>query len=130
MPNTLEDVKSALRITHASDDALLTRLIDSATREFLAFKNGGDLPEDVRAAAYLAAYDAAIAAGATEEAAVTAGNAASDAAVVPSVSIPEDAFNGIVLMVSADYEADPKDRKALRDAAESLWLPYRLGMGV
>jgi hypothetical protein len=98
----LADVKAALRVIHAEDDAELTRLLDSATREYLAFIDSGALPEEVEAA------------GGTPG----------------EVFIPEDAFNGIVLMVRADYESDPLDRKKLREAAESLWFPYRKGLGV
>ena len=55
---TLADLKSFLRLTHDEDDALLTRLIGSATREALAWMDDDrlldvppavetDLPEDV-----------------------------------------------------------------------------------
>jgi hypothetical protein len=41
----LADVKAALRVVHNFDDALLTRLIDAAVRECLAFLNSEVLPE-------------------------------------------------------------------------------------
>lgn len=94
----IDDVKAALRITHSDDDTLLTRLINSALREYQAYINATILPVD------------------------------DDAAV--ATYIPEDAFNGVVLMVSADYENDPEKRPALRAAAEGLWTPYREEFGV
>jgi len=36
-----------------------------------------------------------------------------------------DLDQGVVLMVSAGYEADPTEREKYRMAAESLWTPYR-----
>lgn len=44
--------------------------------------------------------------------------------------VPEEVFNGIVLMVGADYEGDPMRRTEARRAAEQLWMPYRNGLGV
>lgn len=100
----LTDVKESLRITHDADDKLLLRLISSATREYFAFVNPAELPGD-------------------------------PAVVVPNppdgtAFVPEDAFNGIVLIVQADYDGDPEKRATYRKAAESLWMPYRLGMGL
>ena len=46
-----------------------------------------------------------------------------------NVEMNQDAFNGIVLMVRADYEVEPDKRPALRSAAETLWMPYRTGLG-
>lgn len=42
---TLADLKSFLRLTHDDDDALLTRLIGSATREALAWMDDDRLPD-------------------------------------------------------------------------------------
>ena len=100
--SALSDVKDALRITHTSDDTLLLRLIGSATREYIAFTNPTALPPDP----------------------------AVDPAAQPDIFVPEDAFNGVVLMVQADYDADPLKRQLLRNAAEALWVPYRTSMGV
>lgn len=42
-----------------------------------------------------------------------------------SVEVPDDAVNGIILMVRADYDADPIKRDQYRKAAETLWHPYK-----
>lgn len=100
----LTDVKEALRITHDSDDNLLLRLISSATREYFAFVNPAELPGDP---------------------AIVVEDPPDDTGFVP-----EDAFNGVVLIVQADYDGDPEKRMTYRKAAESLWMPYRTNMGV
>lgn len=41
-----------------------------------------------------------------------------------------DLWQGVMLMIHADYDGDPKDRNRYRRAAESLWMPYRTGLGV
>ena len=41
------------------------------------------------------------------------------------VDIPEDVFQAVVLMVSADYDASPEKRTSYRAAAEQLLWPYR-----
>ena len=41
------------------------------------------------------------------------------------VEIPEDVFQAVVLMVSADYDASPDKRTSYRAAAEQLLWPYR-----
>lgn len=94
----LAEVKSALRITHADDDNLLGRLLQSATRECLRFLNSDELPVDQSSS--------------------------------NEIDIMPDVFQGIVLMVQADYEGDPTKRDTYRMAAESLWMPYRVEVGV
>ena len=42
---TLSDCKAFLRLTHDEDDALLTRLLGSATREALAWMDDDRLPD-------------------------------------------------------------------------------------
>ena len=42
---TLSDCKAFLRVTHDEDDALLTRLLGSATREALAWMDDDRLPD-------------------------------------------------------------------------------------
>ena len=44
--------------------------------------------------------------------------------------LPANAFNGVILMIQADYDGDPEKRNAYRDAAINLWQPYRAGLGV
>ena len=72
-------------------DALLTRLINSAVREFVSFT------------------------GIPAESVLTA---------------EEDAVNGIILAVQADYDGDPAKRGVYMAAAHALWMPYRVNMGV
>ena len=51
-----------------------------------------------------------------------------DAPIPPtgqSVEVSEDVLTGIILMVQADYDGDPERRERYRDAARSLWAPYR-----
>jgi hypothetical protein len=90
----IDDVKAAMRVIHSADDALLTRLINSASLEYIQFCN---IEVD------------------------------SDDTTAP---IGEDAFQGLVLMVQADYSADPEKRATYRKAAETLWTPYRIGWGI
>jgi hypothetical protein len=86
----LDDIKETLRVTHNEDDALLSRLIASATMEYTRFI-GAEITSDMG-----------------------------------SITVEEDAFNGIVLMIQADYDGDPLMRDKLRAAAESLWMPYAI----
>lgn len=45
--------------------------------------------------------------------------------------VGEDAFNGIVMVIKADYwNFEPTKRAEMRRAAETLWMPYRTGLGV
>lgn len=90
----LDDVKAHLRVTHALDDALITRLMDAALAEFIRFTG-------------------------------LSGTAAPTLATVP-----DDAFAGIVLMVQSGYDGDPERRGRYRAAAEVLWQPHRVDMGV
>ena len=46
------------------------------------------------------------------------------------VDVPEDVFNGIVIMVQQDFAGDPARRSQTRAAAETLWHPYRVDLGV
>lgn len=87
---TLQEVKDALRVSGNADDALLTRLLNSATAECLRFTG-------------LDALDS---------------------------NTEDDLWQGVVVMIHADYDADPKDRPEYRRAAEALWMPYRTGLGI
>ena len=87
----IDDVKLHLRISGTDSDALLTRLINSAVREFINFTG------------------------------ITA---------VSVVTTEEDAVNGIILAVQADYDGDPAKRGVYMAAAHALWMPYRINLGV
>ena len=87
----LDDVKLHLSITGTHSDALLTRLINSAVREFINFTG------------------------------ITAASV---------VTTEEDAVNGIILAVQADYDGDPAKRGVYMAAAHALWMPYRINLGV
>ncbi|HUG56623.1 MAG TPA: head-tail connector protein [Candidimonas sp.] len=87
---TLNEVKVALRVTGNADDALLTRLLNSATAECLRFTGLDALDRNTE----------------------------------------DDLWNGILVMIHADYDADMKERNEYRRAAETLWMPYRTGMGI
>lgn len=93
----LADVKKSLRVFHDLDDDLLSRLIESATRECLVYMDRDDLPSMVLGV-----------------------ESSEDIAY-----ITQDIFQGIVITVQADYEGKPEDRKKYKAAAESLWYPYR-----
>ena len=93
----LAEVKAALRVIHDQDDALLSRLIESASREALAFLDSGEWPLPETVSSYTA----------------------------QEITIPEDAFQAVVLLVSADYDAQPDKRDVYRKAAEGLLMPYR-----
>ena len=87
----IDDVKLHLRISGTDSDALLTRLINSAVREFINFTG---------------------------------------IAAVSVVTTEEDAVNGIILAVQADYDGDPAKRGVYMAAAHALWMPYRINLGV
>lgn len=97
MSINLDDVKKALRVTHDDDDDLLIRLIGSATREAYAYIDPTILPP------------------------VPIESSSEDS----EIDVPEDVFNGIVLLVRADYEGDPTKRLDYKAAAENLFIPYR-----
>jgi len=42
----------------------------------------------------------------------------------------ETVATGVILMVQADYDADPLDREKYRDAAKHLWGKHRLDFGL
>lgn len=99
----LADVKKALRVIHNADDDELSRLIESATRECLAFLDRDDLP----------VMDLTL-----------------EESSEPSVCITQDIFQGIVRIVQAEYEGKIEDRPKYRAAAEAMWYPYRRNLGV
>lgn len=94
-----DDVKASLRVTHAEDDAEITRLIGSAVREVLRVLDSSDYPVPA------------------------------PGAVVSAVTVPEEVVQAVVILVKADYDADPKDRAAYRRAAIDMVTTYR-SMGI
>lgn len=46
------------------------------------------------------------------------------------VYLADDLFNGVIIMIKADYEGDLTKRNESRKAAESLWYPYRESLGL
>jgi hypothetical protein len=46
------------------------------------------------------------------------------------VYLTDDLFNGVIIMIKADYEEDLTKRHEYRAAAESLWYPYRESVGL
>lgn len=106
---TLDEVKEALRITDTDSDSLLQRLLESAEQECMRFTNRSELPT-------LPLEYPSESSSEEEE--------SSNDPVAPDVA------NGIILMIQADYVANPMDRKKFRAAAEELWMPYRRLMGV
>lgn len=110
---TLAEVKAAIRSTQDADDTLLQRLLDAATQECLRFLGRTELP--TLPAEYPVDSDGELL---SEE--------------IPSSEDPvaPEVVNGIILLVQADYEGDPLQRGAYRTAAESMWQPYRIGLGV
>lgn len=91
----LDDVKKSLRVTHAEDDDEITRLVGSAVREVLRVLDSADYPVP------------------------SPGDAAAD------VTVPEEVVQAVVILVKADYDADPKDRAAYRKAAIDMVTTYR-----
>jgi hypothetical protein len=114
---TVDDVKDALRITHAYDDDDLTRRLRSAEQECLRYLGRTELPTLPHD--YPVDLD-----GDSSSETITEDVPSSEDPVAP------DVVEGIILMVQAGYEGDPANRDAYRKGAESLWTPYRIGWGV
>ena len=91
----IDDVKASLRVTHAEDDAEITRLIGSAVREVLRVLDSAEYPVPAP------------------------GDPAAD------VTVPEEVVQAVVILTKADYDADPKDRAAYRKAAIDMVTTYR-----
>lgn len=114
---TLQQVKDTLRQTQSVDDDLLTRLLASATQEALRFLGRSELPTLPFEYPYTINSDDEVSEISEE---------------VPSSEDPvaPDVANAIILLVQADYDGDPEKRPMLRSAAESLLMPYRVGLGI
>lgn len=106
---TLAEVKEALRVTDDDSDALLGRLLASATQECLRFTNRSELPT------LPLEYPA---------------ESSSEEIESSEDPVAADVVQGIMTMINADFYASPADRPKFRGAAESLWMPYRRLMGV
>lgn len=107
---TLEDIKRDLRVTHNSDDPLLSLLLAAAIDEALRFMNRTELP--------------------TLPVDYPSESSSED---VPSSEDPIAAsvYAGVFLLVRAKYDAADGDEIArLRHCAESVLMPYRRGLGV
>lgn len=48
-----------------------------------------------------------------------------DIEALPDFADYPDLEQGIILMIQADYDADPLERNNYRRAAETLWMPFR-----
>lgn len=100
---SIESVKRDLRIIHDDDDVLLQELIDAAERECLQFINADYLP----------------------------GLEPNSEEASSELAIEPDAARAIRLIVRGGYEETDVTRlSAYRSAAESLLMPYRIGLGV
>lgn len=107
---TLDQVKADLRVTHASDDALLQIHLAAAEDEALRFMGRTQLPTLPQD------HPSEIE---SEEI------PSSEDPVAPSV------YAAVFLLVKAKYEAgSPDEIKGLRDCALDLLQPYRIGLGV
>jgi hypothetical protein len=108
---TAEAVRRRLKIAHTHDDTLLGELIDAATQEACRFMNRTQLPTLPRDYPDSEQY--------SED--------------VPSSEDPvvADVVDGVMLLIRGSYEGGtPDEIEGLRRAAESKFMPYRVGMGV
>lgn len=111
----LAGIKEALRIIHASDDAMLQRHLDASEDEAMRFMNRLQLPTLPQDYPPLTDANGAPAPEVT----------ATDSNIAPSV------FSAVCLLVQAKYDAaTPVDVAGLRKCAETLLMPYRVQMGV
>lgn len=106
---TLQQVKSALRVTGNDSDDLIQRLLDSAIQECLRFTNRTELPT------LPLDYPS---------------ESSSEDIESSEDPVAADAANGVIVMIHGDFYANPTDRPKFRAAAEDLWQPYRRLMGV
>lgn len=104
----LATVKAYLRVSHTADDTLLQALLDGAEDEALRVMNRSELPGTT--------YD-------LPEDSSSETDVDTETAIAPSVVV------AVALLVSADYEAAPEDREALRAAALAKLQPYRAELG-
>jgi len=106
----LPRIKRDLRVTHDEDDALLQDHLDAAEGEAVRFLNRTQLP--------------------TLPLDYPSGSSSED---VPSSDDPiaPEVFAAVCLLVRAKYDAATSDEiQKLRTAAETLLMPFRVGLGV
>jgi hypothetical protein len=105
---TLEDIKRDLRLTHDQDDALLQILLDAAVDEACQFISRPALP------------------GTVADSEESSSEYSSEIGPVP-----HSLYAAVFLLVRAKYDAaTPDEIKRLRECAETLMMPYRIGLGV
>jgi len=98
----LEVVKQDLRVIHDADDDMLQRHLDASEREAIHFMNLTALPmQDVQS---------------------------SDP---DGAQVEPDVVTAVAILVRGKYEAaSASEIDALRRSAETLLMPYRVGLGV
>lgn len=98
----LEVVKQDLRVIHNADDEMLQRHLDASEREAIHFMNLTELPVP----------DA-------------------QSSDPQALEVEPDVVAAVTILVRSKYEAaSASDIDALRRSAESLLMPYRVGLGV
>lgn len=117
---TVADAKAFLRVMHDLDDALIQGLLDSAESEACRFMNRTDLPTLPLSYPNIE-YDSN---GDPTEVSSEI-SPSSEEQVVPDVRY------AVMRLVQADYEGSkPEERALYREAAETMLMPYRGGLGV
>lgn len=109
---TLLEAKQELRVTHDQDDVLIQSYLDAAEDEALRFMDRAEFgticPCDVTSSS-------------------SSGSSSSSSEIV----IPPSVRSAVLLLVRARYGATtPDEIKGYRQAAETLLMPYRCGLGV
>jgi hypothetical protein len=112
---TLAEVKQYLRVIHSADNDLIQTLIDSAEDEACRFLNRENLPT----------LPLEYPADSSSEGPYSEEVPSSEDPVAPSVKL------AIFYLVQRAYEATkPEDAVRMREAAETILMPYRRGLGV
>ena len=113
---TVTEARDYLRLAHAHDDVLLQILLDGAEEEAKRFMNRTQLPTLPQD------YPPLLDSNGDELPELTPGN---DNPLAADVRI------AIYLLVQCRFEAlRPEDLPRMRAAAESLLMPYRVGLGL
>jgi hypothetical protein len=106
----LSNVKAWLRVVHSANDALIQRLIDQAEDEALRFLGRTQVPTLP----------------------VDAPGECSSEQIPSSDDPPAASFEkAVCILVQAAYEEPEPDKAArMRQNAETVLMPYRIGLGV